>query len=242
MAMEQEPTKEGNFPWVMFLGLVLILLVVDFLPIYRLSEQHRVEEAAKREREEKVRRGAALFVANCARCHGAEGYGTNRAPMLHSKYYLGQVSDSFLKHTISDGRPRTIMPAWGQDSGGPLNPQEIDQLVAFIRNWETPLVEVGRTVTASGLPAASVEGGQETFEWFCSECHGRDGKTPTGSEDRVANSPETLAKLDDPTIRQRILDGGKEMPGFRALLSQAEVEGLLAFINTWPRETLESGP
>lgn len=127
------------------------------------------------------------------------------------------------------------MPAWGQGEGGPMTLQEIDQVVVFFRNWEKPVVEVGRTLTASGLPADSIAGGQETFIWFCAECHGDDGELPAGTKDIVANSPERLLELTEPDIRGQILEGGDEMPGLATLLSPAEVDGLLKLIDSWPR-------
>jgi len=219
----------------MFAMLTFVLIALNIAAVFQLSEQGRVERAAASLQEEQVRRGAATFVANCAQCHGDDGEGSEVAPRLNDVEFLSPVSDDFLRHTIAEGRPRTIMPAWGQDEGGPLTYQEIDQVVAFIRNWEEPVVEVGRTLTASGLQADTVAGGQETFVWFCSECHGDDGTVPAGSQDIVANSPERLNQLTEADLRKQILNGGDEMPGLGALLSPAEVEGLIKFIDTWSR-------
>lgn len=238
MATENQVAEnkgQSRYQWVMFAALVFVLLSLNVAAVFRLSEQARVERDAASLQEKDVRRGAAIYVVNCAQCHGDTGEGTNKAPILNDREFLSTVSDNFLLHTIADGRPRTIMPAWGQDEGGPLTFQEIEQVVVFIRNWEKPVVEVGRTLTASGLPADSVEGGQETFVWFCVECHGDDGTLPSGTQDIVANSPERLNELTEDDIRIQILEGGDEMPGLSSLLSPAEVEGLIKYINTWPR-------
>lgn len=230
-----EAEDRPRYQWTMFAALAFVLIALNVAAVFQLSERARVEREAASLREERVRRGGATFVANCARCHGDNGEGSDVAPRLNDKEFLSSVSDDFLRHTITEGRPRTIMPAWGQDEGGPLTYQEIDQLVGFLRNWEEPVVEIGRTLTASGLPADSVAGGQETFVWFCAECHGDDGTVPSGTKDIVANSPERLNQLTEADIRERILNGGDEMPGLGGLLSPAEVDGLIRFINTWPR-------
>ncbi|MBG7609472.1 MAG: c-type cytochrome [Anaerolineae bacterium] len=231
--------QQSNYRWVIFTGLAALLITLNLALTFQLSEQTRVKVAASNILQTHIHKGASIFISYCAICHGGDGKGTDRAPILNDKLFLSSVSDDFLQHTISDGRPRTDMPAWGQEEGGPLTSQEIFQVVAFFRNWEKPVVDVGRTKTASGLPADSLAGGQETFIWYCAECHGDDGDLPSGSEDIVANSPERLRELTDDDIRQRILEGGleesNEMPGLKGLLSVAEIEGLMKFIDTWQR-------
>lgn len=237
-----ENQANAGYHRLIFVTLVAVLVTLNVAMIFQLSEPSRVERDSATLREEQVRRGSALFVGNCATCHGGDGMGTQIGPILNDKQFLSTVSDNFLRNTISNGRPRPAtsvwpqaMPAWGQDEGGPLTHQEIDRLVVFIRNWERPVEQAGRTVTASGLPADSVEGGEETFLWFCADCHGDDGKLPSGTQEIVANSPERLLQLTEEDIRLRILQGGDEMPGLASLLSPAEVEGLIQFMNTWPR-------
>lgn len=234
-AMSSENEASSSYHRLIFITLVALLVTLNIALVFQLSEPSRVERDSATLREEQIRRGSALFVSNCAICHGGDGMGTETAPILNDKEFLSAVSDNFLRNTIANGRPRTAMPAWGQDEGGPLTHQEIDRIVAFIRNWERPAEQVGRTLTASGLPADSVEGGEETFIWFCAECHGEDGKVPTGTQDIVANSPERLREMTEEDIRLRILQGGDEMPELASVLSPAEVQGLLQFINTWPR-------
>jgi cbb3-type cytochrome c oxidase subunit III len=231
-----EPAQETAarpYPWTMFAALTFALVAVNIAGIFQLSEQARVERAAAAAREQVVRRGAAAFASLCARCHGGDGKGSNLAPSLNDKAFLASVSDDFLRHTIAEGRPRTLMPAWGQDYGGPLTAQEIDQVVAFMRNWEKPAA--GRTTTVSGLPADSVEGGRETYALFCEGCHGDDGKVPVGAGRVIANSPERLRRLTEADLRNRILNGGDEMPALGSLLSPAELDGLIKFIYSWPR-------
>lgn len=236
MAKVEQPPGTGAhpYPWTTFAALTFILVAANIAGIFQLSEQAHVAQVAAAARDQLVRQGAGIFASQCSRCHGGSGQGTDLAPSLNNKAFLAS-SDAFLRQTITEGRPRTTMPAWGQDFGGPLTAQEIDQVVAFVRNWEKPAPTVGRTTTVSGLIADSVEGGHETFVWICSGCHGDTGTVPVGTQHIVANSPARLRPLSDADLRNRIINGGTEMPGVGASLSPAEVDGVIKFIDTWPR-------
>jgi mono/diheme cytochrome c family protein len=228
-------TGARPYPWTTFAALTFVLVAANIAGIFQLSEQARVAKEAAAAHDQQVRQGAGIFSSLCSRCHGGDGQGTDLAPSLNNKAFLASVGDDFLRHTIAEGRPRTIMPAWGQDFGGPLTAQQIDQVVAFVRNWQQPAPTVGRTTTVTGLIADSVEGGHETFVWFCAGCHGDDGTVPVGTQRIVANSPARLRPLSDADLRNRIISGGTEMPGVGSSLSPAEVDGVIKFIDTWPR-------
>lgn len=70
--------------------------------------------------------GAALYAANCAICHGADGWG-EQAPRLAGATFQATASDAFIAHTIRHGRAGTRMLAF------PLTDSELADLVAFIR-------------------------------------------------------------------------------------------------------------
>ena len=82
-------------------------------------------------------RGAELFGRLCAGCHGTEGEGRT-APALSNQGFLDTVSDGFLQATIARGRRGTAMRGWGVGGYGfaELTPEEINDLVAFIRSWD----------------------------------------------------------------------------------------------------------
>ena len=80
-------------------------------------------------------RGGALFQANCAFCHGADGTGKNWiGQFMEPKardltlYTALSMPPARLKQTIRDGLPGTSMPAWAQV----LKPAEIDALADWI--------------------------------------------------------------------------------------------------------------
>jgi mono/diheme cytochrome c family protein len=75
-------------------------------------------------------RGAELYTANCAPCHGSEGQGgaVAKEPLNSAEYLEGQ-SDNDLRQAIGDG-VGTAMPGFG----GKLTAQEIADLIAFLRS------------------------------------------------------------------------------------------------------------
>ena len=120
--------------------------------------------------------GADLFGQYCYSCHGKRGEGLPTvAPALNRKDlfdgrrekqigWSGSVA-GFLKDTISAGRPiqsrpdlyTARMPTWSQEFSGPMRPDQIDSLVAFITNWQDQAPEVDAwppavVVAANGTP------------------------------------------------------------------------------------------
>ncbi len=82
-------------------------------------------------------KGRAHYAGLCAGCHGDDGEGRT-APALANPGFLSSVSDGFLQATIVRGRPGTAMRSWarGGYGFGELEPEEINDIVTFIRNWD----------------------------------------------------------------------------------------------------------
>jgi len=94
-------------------------------------------------------RGAPLFAARCASCHGATGQeGPN--VQLASAELLAGASDGFLRYAIAEGRPGTPMVPYA----GVLAAQDIDDLVALLRSWQKPVTEAD----ASDIPIPGTPG------------------------------------------------------------------------------------
>jgi mono/diheme cytochrome c family protein len=89
--------------------------------------------------------GQRLYRYYCAPCHGIEGTGTGRnapyleqmgrAPRDHTDaWYMNRLTDAELYRAISEGKRREgeppFMPWWGYT----LTPEDIWNLVAFIRS------------------------------------------------------------------------------------------------------------
>jgi mono/diheme cytochrome c family protein len=76
--------------------------------------------------------GSKLFSIACKSCHGVEGYGTPMAPALNNQIFLAETPDAAIYQIIAVGIPETLMPAWGNR----LNDQDIQSLVAYLRDME----------------------------------------------------------------------------------------------------------
>lgn len=74
----QEVEQRPRYQWVMFAALTFVLLSLNIAAVFQLSERTRVEREATNLLVEQVRRGAAIFIANCAECHGDDGEGTEK--------------------------------------------------------------------------------------------------------------------------------------------------------------------
>ena len=74
-----------------------------------------------------------FFSNNCAVCHGpARGGGIG--PAL-TPAALTQADDVYID-AITNGRAGTAMPAWGASAGGSLTPEEVVNLVNYLKNVE----------------------------------------------------------------------------------------------------------
>ena len=101
-------------------------------------------------------------------------------------------------------------------------------------------------VAMFGLPVLSMPGAAsaaeiaQVFEFYCSQCHGLEGKGdgPNVSEEfpvspRNFTSAEEMSKLSDADIKNVIMDGGpamsksEMMPPWSKTLTEADVDGLI---------------
>ena len=92
-----------------------------------------------------VRRGEALYQANCAFCHAADGTGKNwigtfmipHPRDLTSATAMAGMTPDRLTRVIEGGLPGTSMPAWG----GVLSDSEIHSIVRYIDAVFHPLAD-----------------------------------------------------------------------------------------------------
>src|SRR5262249_23544316 len=144
----------------------------------------------------------ALYGANCAGCHGADGT-HGPAMALADPLYLSIVDDNTLRTTIADGRSGTAMSAFSQKAGGTLTDEQINSTVQGIRaRWG----RAGRTNGSTAPPyAASVQGnapqGHAVYATFCSSCHGRVGQPGSITD------PAYLSLVSDQGLRTIVIAG-----------------------------------
>jgi mono/diheme cytochrome c family protein len=185
--------------------------------------------------------GATLFGTFCAACHGPNGEGMRYPgitafPAIGNPDFLAVASDRFLAATVTHGRPGRRMPAWGEKEGG-LRAAEIDAVVAYVRSLgngvPSPVEAEPRRWVRGDAPA-----GARLFADTCASCHGPNGE---GKEGPALHNQGLLASATDRYLVETIRRGrrGTSMPSFAAsatmhrLLSDAEIESIVAFIRSW---------
>src|SRR6266567_4036735 len=156
---------------------ILIFLLLVVLGAYTLFDPTREQDAKAVQTDLLAQRGASLFATNCRPCHGDIGQGRvgpalNR-PELRDPAKLNQ-NQAFVGDTIACGRVGTLMPTWGAAHGGPLDDEQIRDLVALITidpndAWNTyvrPLSEEANKLSTplpvSDLLKGSVTGSQDS--------------------------------------------------------------------------------
>jgi mono/diheme cytochrome c family protein len=136
-----------------FLATILTVAIATFLTAYWLLEPYRVKGEAERMRSKAAAKGKVLYQTHCARCHGEKGGSQRGIRPINSKDYLKNVDDTLLYKIIERGIPGTGMVALGDKEGGPLNPEQLNDLVAFVRSWEktAPTLPVGEAPSKKTL-------------------------------------------------------------------------------------------
>ena len=175
-----------------------------------------------------VARGAAAYAKYCATCHGpqANGYAADNSPSLRTPSFLSTATDAFLRAGIMRGRPGTAMAAYGKQSGGPLDAQDVDGIIAFLRVGGPPRVELPAH-PAMGDAAA----GKSVYDALCVRCHG----TPLqrSSAVHLAN-PVFLSTASDAFIRHAV-EGGRpptSMVPWKGTLTSRQLDDVLTYVRS----------
>lgn len=177
--------------------------------------------------------GGQLFAENCSPCHGDFGEGGPNptrpgdiiAP-ISSAEYLKTRDDTTLRSVIRQGQPNFGMSPFGNAFGGPLDDDEIDSIVAFLRTWETaPPVELPPESAAPQLAAS----GAEIYAGICAQCHGPNGQGDIGPSLR---DPGFQASTSDESLHDTINlgHGTTAMIGWGDILTADQIRQLIAFI------------
>lgn len=159
-----DETLEGRrLERVQLLGVLFLVVMVVGLPLYWILEPSRQAGAERGTQNRFASWGSQLFETtenggfNCAGCHGgmkatggSASYSfadpntgevkavTWQAPALDTVLY--RFDESELEFILVYGRPFSPMSAWGLAGGGPLNDQQIETLIAYIRSIQLPRV------------------------------------------------------------------------------------------------------
>jgi cytochrome c oxidase cbb3-type subunit 3 len=174
-----------------------------------------------------VARGQQVYTKLCATCHGvgANGYAADNAPSLRTTTFLASASDAFLRAGVTRGRPGTAMAAYGRALGGPLGPDDVESVVAFLRVGGPPHVE---PPSRGGGVAAR---GKVFYDTLCQRCHG----TPTqrSSAVHLAN-PIFLATASDAFLRFAIESGRPptSMVPWKDTLRPQQIDDVVAYVRS----------
>ncbi|MEI9979806.1 MAG: cytochrome c [Edaphobacter sp.] len=218
-----------------FLGAVLVLAGCSRIP-------GRPGPGPEVVRPDEVLSFSALYKANCAACHGANGR-DGAAISLANPVYLAIAGEGTLRTITAKGVPGKLMPAFAKSAGGMLTDQQINVLVhGMMQEWGK-----ADMFSASGLPAYSVMSagdagrGQEAFGVFCARCHGANGegsagdaKSGTGKVGSIVDG-SYLALISDQGLRSIVIAGRPDegMPDWRSDGSQPMTEQQITDIVAW---------
>ncbi len=119
------------------------------LAVYYLSETDRQHSFVDQFHEESVERGAELVgpgEADCWSCHGPNGVGgvasyVEKRTGVNVSWSAPALDDIFLRYPrdiitywITYGRGNSPMPPWGTVGGGPMNDQQIFDIVNYLES------------------------------------------------------------------------------------------------------------
>lgn len=247
-----------------------LVIVATLVVIYLINEPNRRDAAAEQKVDESAHRGIALYVQYCVACHAPDGSAQGEQPYLGVPLNLPQNQsedeaeweqrEEIIRTTIIEGRGE-IMPAWGQEEAGPLNEQQVDDLVNLIHEglWEETeeqVVEANGGVIPTPQPAPTPSGdqpddpqaaeGQQIYAANCQSCHTIDGGEATGptwqglfGSEVPLEGGETVT-ADEEYIRQSIVDPNAQihegyppvMPSFEGRLTDEQIDAVIAYIQT----------
>ncbi|MFN2197978.1 MAG: c-type cytochrome [Anaerolineales bacterium] len=178
--------------------------------------------------------GQNLFATNCSPCHGELGEGgvnptrpNDIIAPISSAEYLKTRDNATLRAVIAQGQPNFGMSPFSSSFGGPLDDDQIDAIVAYIRSWEAnPPVELPPEVSAEAISGDA----KQIFGELCAQCHAEDGSGGVGPSLIDAKFKNTY------TTDQQIFDTinlghpATPMIAWGEILSSEQIQKLVAYI------------
>ena len=181
--------------------------------------------------------GQMLFAENCASCHGDLGEGGENparpndviAPISTAEY-LKTRDDVTLRAIIAQGQPNFGMSPFGSAFGGPLDDDQIDSLVSYLRSWENdPPVELPPEVPSNTVALD----GFGIYSEICAQCHGISGGGDVGPSLRAPGFRNANTSQD---IFDTINYGHEatDMISWGSILTSEQIEQLVSYIEQLP--------
>lgn len=184
-----------------------------------------------------LERGKALYAQRCAVCHGESGQGDGVVAASltprPANFTQARFSTERLITVMREGVPGTTMPAQTD-----LSATDRGALIAFVQS-------LGPAKAPAKGEAKQLALGENVFSIRCSACHGLNADGEGQAASRIGRRPTDFTRK-QPT-KERIVDvlakgvPGTAMTPMKRLVSDAEVEGLVAFIQSVYGRNLVTG-
>ena len=197
-----------------------------------------------------IEKGAVTFKERCELCHGRDGYGEGRLPLLIKGYKKSNLihstypGDQVIRQSIIYGgvleKLSAFMPPWGAE----LSWTEIESLTLYVKMLHTDFKQalaVYEKVTALEGLEITLSTGHKVYTTRCVLCHGEDADGK-GRMARVIKTPPpanlVLSRLDDEHLEKIVRLGGEgvsrspQMPPWEDELSTEELKSVLAYIKS----------
>lgn len=147
-------------------GVLLLALIVITLPLYWVFEPSRHAGAAEGWNGRFATWGSQLFEPtaeggfNCAGCHGGMNATGGEAPFTVTDLQTGEITavnwtapalntvyyrfdEEEIRFILNYGRPFSPMSPWGLVGGGPMNTQQVDNLLEYLKSIQIPREDCG---------------------------------------------------------------------------------------------------
>lgn len=156
------------------------------LPFYFLTESDRQAGFTEQFEAEALHIGELIYMEQspdnpegfgCITCHSGQGVGGSaafldprtgasvnwQAPSLNDVFF--RYEEEEVRYWLTWGRAGTPMPAWGIEAGGPLNDQQLDFVIEYLRSIQIPQEEAVATVEGKvSSELTTLEGAQASID------------------------------------------------------------------------------
>ena len=246
---QADPTTRRMLVWQAFRSMpviagaaVVVLLLVVAALVHHHSREVRLLRAdpdtildQRGLRRLALQQGRAVFLEQCAGCHGPSGRGVAGEPDLTDREWLygaGRVADieAIVRYGIRSRNPKgwnlASMPAYASlhpyaaEPLPTLTPDEVDDIVQLLVSYEG--LQANSEAVARGHAVFAKAG--------CWDCHGPDARGDSAIGAPNLRDAVTLYGGSPAVLRQTIEQGRKGVsPAFAGRLSPAEIRAVAVY-------------
>jgi mono/diheme cytochrome c family protein len=192
--------------------------------------------------------GQELYRQSCVSCHGEFGEGgpnPSRAGdiifPISTAEYLKTRDDYTIRAIIAQGQPNYGMSPFGSAFGGPLDDEDVDAVVAYIRSWEAnPPVELPPEVVIDVKETVALDT-KQIYDQLCAQCHGLNGEGGIGPafENLQFQATRTDTQLYDAI---NVGHAATSMIGWGDVLSADQVQKMVLLIRQFRSSPVSGQP